>query len=97
MRFDFVRRAIHDIDSAAVAFPAGNAGGKVFVGVGHAAVVFFLEFVFDGVRRGIATLPESLDELVALFVVGQQLERLLFFVGDDPAYVFVKPLLVGLA
>jgi len=59
--------------------------------------VFFLEFVFDGVRSGIAALPEGFDELVAFFVVGEKFEGLLLFVGDDPADVFVKPLLICLA
>src|SRR6266436_1740259 len=97
MRLNFVRRAVHDVDSSAIGFPARDAGGKMFIGVGHAPVVLFLVFVFDCVRRRIAALPESFNELVAFFIVGEQLERLLLFIRDDPAYVFVEPLLVGLA
>ena len=45
MRLDFVRRAEHDVDAAAVGLPARNAGGEMLVGVGDAPVVLFLEFV----------------------------------------------------
>ena len=47
MRLDLIRRAPDDIDVAPVGFPAGYAGGKVFVGVGEAAVVLFPDRV-DG-------------------------------------------------
>ena len=69
----------------------------MFVGVFYAAVVFFFEFVFFGVRGGIAALPEGFDELVTLFVVGKLLERLSLFVRNNIDDVFVQPLLVGLA
>src|SRR5207245_132690 len=48
MRFDFVGLAVHDVNTAAVGFPAGDAGGEVFVGVGDARVVIFFVFVFFG-------------------------------------------------
>ena len=67
----------------------------MLVGVGDAAVVLFLEFVFYGVGRGIAAQPELLDELLALFVGVQLLEGCALFVGDDVDDVFVQPLLVG--
>jgi len=69
----------------------------VFVGVGNTPVVLFLEFVLDCVRSGIAALPEGFDELITLFVVGEQLEGFLLFVGNEPTHVFVKPFLVRLA
>ena len=49
--FDFVRRAVGNVDAAAVGLPAGDTGSEVLVGVGDAAVVLFLEFVLDGVRE----------------------------------------------
>ena len=69
----------------------------MLVGVCDAPVVLFLEFVLHRVRRGIAALPEGLDEIVALFVVGELPEGGALFVGDNPAHVFVQPLFVGLA
>ena len=58
------------------ALPAGNAGSVMLVGVGDAPVMLFLEFVFDGVRGGIAAQPELFDELFALFVGFQLLNAL---------------------
>src|SRR6266567_5604147 len=71
MRFDFVWRTPNDIDTAAIGSPAGNAGGEMFVRIGDAAVVLFLEFVFFSVGRRIAAQPELFDESVTLFVVAQ--------------------------
>ena len=92
--FDFVRRAVRDVDAAAVGLPAGDARGVVLVGVRDAAVVLFLELVFDGVRGGVAAQPELLDELLALFVGLQALEGRPLFIGDDVGDVFVQPLAV---
>ena len=68
MRFDFVGRAVRDVDAAAIGLPAGDAGSVMLVGVSDAAVVLFLELVLYGVGSGIAAQPELLDELLALFV-----------------------------
>src|SRR5205823_8222426 len=38
--FSLVRLSIHDVDAAAVRFPAGDAGGIVLVGVSDALVIF---------------------------------------------------------
>src|SRR5262249_53370938 len=62
-----------------------------------APVVLVFELVLRRVRRRITPLPELLDELVALGVVAQFLERGELFVSDDPAYVFVDPFLVNAA
>ena len=94
MRFDFVRRPVHDVDAAAVGLPAGDARSVMLVGVRDAPVVLFLELVFFGVGRGIAAQPELLDELLALFVGAQALERCPLLVGDDVGDVFVQPLLI---
>src|ERR1039457_5269781 len=37
--FDFVGRAVSDVDAAAVGFPAGDARRKMLVGVGDAAIM----------------------------------------------------------
>ena len=95
MRLDLVGLAVHDVDAAPVRFPARNAGGEMLIGVGNSLVVLFFVFVLFRVRSGIATLPESLDERIALFVVAQLLKRRLLFVGDDPDYVLIEPLLVS--
>jgi hypothetical protein len=94
---DVVGLAELDPHAAAVAEHPPLIDRVVIVGVGDTALEVAFELVFRGVRRGITALPESFDELVALFVVGEQLESLLLFVGDDPAHIFVKPLFVGLA
>ena len=90
-----IGRAPHDVDAAAIGPPARHAGGEMLVGVGDAAVVFFLVFVLRRVGRGIAAQPELLDELVALFVVGELLKGRHFFRSDDVSDVLVQPLLVG--
>src|SRR5205823_4153578 len=93
MRVNAVRRAKDDVDPAAVGSPSRNAGGEVLVGVGDAAIVLVLKFVFDGIRSGIAPEPELFNELVALFIVCKLLECLQLFAGDDPLDVILKPLL----
>ena len=90
----FVGRAVGDVDAAAIGFPAGDAGGESLVGVSDAAVVLFLEFVFDGVRGGVAAQPELFDELLALFIGLQAFERGALFVGDDVGHVFIEPFAV---
>src|SRR6476469_4876342 len=97
MRLDFIRLAEHDVDAAAVGLPPRDAGGEMLVGVGNALVMFFLEFVLFGVRRGIAALPKRFNKVVALFVVGQLLESRSLFIGNDVRDVFVEPFLVRLA
>ena len=92
---DLIRRAPHDVNPAAIRSPPGNARGEPLIGVGDAAVVLFLEFVFDGVRGGIAPLPECLDELLALFVGLQLQERRALFVGNDVGDFLFQPFLVG--
>ena len=69
----------------------------MLVGIGDAAVVLFFELVLFRIGRGIAAQPELLDELVALFVVGELGEGGALFIGDDVAHVLVEPFLVGLA
>jgi hypothetical protein len=97
MGIDFIGWSEHDVHVAAVALPAGDAGREVLVGIGDTPIVLFLVFVLFGVGCGIATLPEGLNELVALFIVGELHEGGSFFVGDDPAHVLIQPLPVRLA
>src|SRR5208283_1184083 len=94
---DLIRRAKHDVNPAAVGLPPRDAGGEVLVGISDAPVVLFFKLVLVGVGRGIAALPEGLDELVALLVVRKLHEGGSFFVRDNPAYVLVQPLPIGLA
>src|ERR1700756_2106822 len=97
MGFDFVGLAEDDVDAAAISSPAGNTCREMLGGVGDALVVLFFEFVFFGVRRGIATLPEGLNKVVALFVVRELLKGGSLFIRDDVGDVLVQPLFVGLA
>src|SRR5439155_23266248 len=96
MRLDLIRRAKGNVHAAAVGLPSGDAGGEMLVGISDAAVVLFFVFVLFGVGGGIAAQPELLDELVALFVVGELHEGRALFIGDDVAHVLVEPLLVSL-
>ena len=94
VRVDRVRLAVRDIDVAAVGLPSRLARGEVLVGIGNAGVMLILELVVVGVRVRVPAQPELLDELVPLLIVGQALEGPLLFVRDDPADIFVQPLLV---
>src|SRR5271169_3465849 len=97
MGLNLIRRTEDNVDPAAVALPTRDAGRVVLVGIGDAPVVLFFKLVLFSVGCGIATLPESLDELVALFVVRELHEGGFLFVGDDPAHVLVQPLAISLA
>ena len=63
----------------------------MLVRISDAPVVFFLELVFIGIRRGIAPQPELLDELLALIIRLQSLEGVFLLLGDDVGHVFVQP------
>src|ERR1019366_7652369 len=97
MGLDLIRRPKHNVSPAAVGLPTGNSGRVVLVGICYTPVVLFFELVLFCIWRGIAALPEGLDELVALFVVRELHEGGSFLVGDNPAHVLVQPLLVSLA
>src|SRR5262249_47628740 len=94
VRFDLIRLAEHDIDAPAVGLPPGDAAGVMLVGVGDALVMLFAVFVDVGVGVGIAAVPESFDELLALLVGLERVEDLALLIGDDPADVFVYPAFV---
>ena len=66
----------------------------MLVRVSDAAVIFLFEFVLRAAGAGIAALPKSLDELLALVVGAQLPEGRPLFGGDDVRNLFVKPLLV---
>jgi len=97
MRVDFIGRTPDDVDMAAIGFPAGDAGGKMFVGVGDAAIVLFLEIVDGGVGIGIVVSPDDFDELLAFFVGAETLEGGTLFGGDDVDQVFVDDVLKAVA
>ena len=97
MCVNFIGRTIHDVNAPAVGSPARNSRCVVLIRVRDAAIVLFLEFVFDCVGSRIASQPELLDELISFFVVAQPLESLTLFIRDDPAHILVEPLLVRLA
>src|ERR1019366_1707900 len=97
MGVNLIRRPKHDVHPAAIGLPTGDAGRVVLVGIRDTPVVLFFKLVLFGVGRGIAALPEGLNELVALFVVRELHEGGFFFVGDNPAHVLVQPLPISLA
>ncbi len=57
--------------------------------------MLFTEFVFDGVRGGVAAEPEVLDELLALFIGLQTHEGGAFLIGDDVGDVLIQPMAIG--
>jgi len=69
----------------------------MFVGVGDAAVVLFLEGVDGGVGIWIVPVENYFDELLAFFVGAETLEGGTFFGGDDVDQVFVDDVLEAIA
>src|SRR5262249_48105127 len=80
--------------AAAIGLPAGDSGCVALIGVRDAAVVFFLELVFDGVGRGVAAQPEMLDELLTLFFRLEALAGRALLIRDDVSDLFVQPVAV---
>ena len=97
VRLNLIRRAELDIHLPAIGLPARDAGWEVLVGIRHTTVVFFFELILYGIWGRVAALPKRLNELVALFVIGELLEGGALFVGDNPPDVFVHPFLISLA
>src|SRR5580765_1175371 len=95
MRLDFVGLAPGDVDPAAICSPAGNARGKMFVGVSDPLVIFLAIFVFVSIGIGIASPPKFFDKAFAFVVGCQLLESLSLLIGDDVGDVLVQPVLVG--
>ena len=67
----------------------------MLVRVGDPSVVFFLKLVFGAAGVGISPLPELFDELFALFVRTQLLERAPLLGGDDIGDFLLESLLIG--
>src|ERR1700759_1354005 len=91
MRLNFIRSTEPDVQTAAVRLPAWNSRGEVFVRVSDAAVMFFFVFVLHRVGSRIPAQPELLDELLALVVGPEALERGPFLVRDDPRDILLQP------
>src|SRR5207245_5353198 len=94
MGLNLIRRSEGDVHVPAISLPPVNACCKMLVGIGDPAVVFFLEFVVFTVRIRITTLPEGLDKLFALFFVRELHKSLALIITDNPAHIFIQPLLV---
>ena len=94
MRFVFIGWSKGDVDATAIRFPTRNARSIPFIGIGDAAIVFFLKFVFSGIGSRIATQPELFNELFAFIFSAQTFEGSFFFVSDDVEYVLIQPLAV---
>ena len=89
-----VRRTIDDVDVSTVSFPSGHSFRKVLVAECEATVVFFLEGVLFAAGVWIALFPELDDKVVAL-LIGREFQKLFFFLGrDEPANIFIKPLVI---
>src|ERR1700733_3851406 len=78
----------------AVRHPSWFPSRKVFVRIRDARIVLIAELIVRRVWVRITTLPELLDELVALLIVREVLKCLRLFIGYDPAHVLIHPGLV---
>ena len=95
MRFNFVRRPVLYVDAATVALPTRQVvTGIVDVSISDSPVVLFLKVVDRAAGNGIATVPELLDEVFALFIGVKILECSALAVLDDVDDVLIKPLFV---
>src|SRR5664279_5926658 len=74
MRVNLVGWTPHNVNAPTVGSRPWDSRRKMFVGVGDAAVVLFLEFVLRRVRSRIAAQPELFDKLVTLLVVRKLLK-----------------------
>ena len=90
---DLVRWTVHDVHAPAIGLPAHLARGETLIGVGDAPVVLVPELVDHGVRIGIPSQPELLDELVALLVVGQTVEGVSLIGSNNVGDVLLEPFL----
>src|SRR5260370_8927591 len=57
-----------NVNAVTVRFPAGDAGSKMLIGIGQAAIVFFANGIDWGFRFGIAIAPENFLKLLALLL-----------------------------
>src|SRR4051812_671982 len=96
VRFFAIWRTKHYVDATTVSFPARNTRREMLVSICDSGGVFFFVFVFRSIGIGIATSPELFNKSLAFVVSLQGLESLAFFIGDDPANIFVHPSLVDL-
>src|SRR5260221_5207086 len=79
---------------AVIRHPPGHPRREVLIAILDASIVLVFELIIFAVRIRIAAVPEGLDELLALFFVGELHKRLALLIADDPAHVLVEPLLV---
>src|SRR5579859_4231078 len=93
---NLVRRAVDDVNVAAIGFPAGCPGSssEALVGKSDAAIVLLFEFVSCSARRGITAFPELFDEIIAFFGGGESNKCGTFRVISDVDDVIVEPLFV---
>jgi len=92
---NLVRRAVNDVNVAAIGLPTGCGGGsKALVGKGYTSIVFFLEFVRCRAWHRIAAFPKLLDEMIAFFSGGELNKGGAFRVIGDVNHVVVKPFVV---
>src|SRR5258705_2311899 len=94
MRVNRAGRAVDDVRAAVVGLPTSESSGReVLVGVGDAVVVLGPVGVGCG-ARGVAALPELLDEVVTLCVASELQEGRTLLRRDEPADVLIEPGLV---
>src|ERR1700680_1825046 len=94
LTFDLIRRAIHDVDSAAVCFPAGDCLREALVRVREAPIMLFFEFILSGARCWVAAQPELFYETVAYFIFREPNKGCPLVWRDNPADLLIQPSLV---
>src|SRR5580658_2434727 len=72
---NLVGRSPCDVNSPAVSSPAAQVCRKMIVRVGDSPVVLLLKRILLVDRNGVSSLPELLDELVALLIVRELKKR----------------------
>ena len=77
-----------------IRFPSGRTCSKVLVAECEPTVVFFLERILFASGVWIALFPKPDNKMVAL-LIGREVQKFFFFLsGDEPANVFIKPLVI---
>src|SRR5262245_14719597 len=94
MRFDLIGLAEHNVDAPAISLPPRDTASVFLVWISDSLIIFLAILVYISIGIGIAPEPELLDELFALFIRLENIERLAFFIIDDPTNIFINPAFV---
>jgi hypothetical protein len=72
VRINLVRRAVDNINVAAISFPAGcRSGSEALVGIGDAPIVLVLELFWRCDGGGTPAFPKLFDEMISFLGGGE--------------------------